>query len=231
MAFPYVAPTPVKGVTEEEILDALDKAAKDFAEQGNNLMEKNLRQYIDNREKFVSDNKGKYVRISEKGLDIEDDGDHIGFTDRPGGLLLKVGQEIEPSPSHSMYHRHYNAPTSVYTMPISFGNKLDNRVWMANVDAIIDTGCTRTTFDKSIIGWIRGAGAQFTTRKERVDVVGGRTDVDVGVLDIDLCGIPFSGVTAGFADLNGRIALIGTDLLNSGKLDVECGTRLSFTRH
>lgn len=40
MAFPYVAPTPVKGVTEEEILDALDKAAKDFAEQGNNLMEK-----------------------------------------------------------------------------------------------------------------------------------------------------------------------------------------------
>lgn len=55
--------------------------------------------------------------------------------------------------------------------------------------------------------------------------------IDGGYIDIDLCGIPHTGVKVYYANLNGHVALIGTDLLNSGKLDVECNTRISFTRH
>lgn len=50
-------------------------------------------------------------------------------------------------------------------------------------------------------------------------------------MDFDIAGKPFCGHKVLFADLNGRGALIGTDVLNSGKLDIECGRSISFTRH
>lgn len=47
---------------------------------------------------------------------------------------------------------------------------------------------------------------------EQIDVVNGKTSVESGLIGYDIAGKPFRGHKVLFADLNGRGALIGSDV-------------------
>ncbi len=233
---PYEIPKSNTNITDQDILDALDKIAKQFDNQGNVDMAKGIRKYIGNRQDYIKSYNGMYAQIAGHDVTITDkttlSDDDVGFRSKLKGLLLKVGHEIEQQHVQAMYTRMYNAHVATYTMPISCGDRSSgDKVWISNQDAVVDTGCTRTTLDLSVLHWIRQVKPFYSTTTERIDVVGGKHDVETSSMDIDLCNVPHTNVKVNFADLSGRVALIGTDLLNSGKLDLECGTRISFTRH
>ena len=236
MAFPYKLPSAVQTIGDDDVQRALSSVAHQLERQGSPRTADNLRQYLQNRKGFVANYEGKYAKISDEGIDVTDmvrlgDND-IGFTNNFNGIMLKIGHELERPTASAMYSKVYSMPTFVYTMPISFGKRDESdKLWISNMEAIIDTGCTVTIFDESVIGWIRGSGYNYSTLPVTVDVVGGKADVQTGRIDLDLCSTPFTGFNVNFANLNGRVALIGTDLLNSGKLDVDSGTKLSFTKH
>jgi len=236
MVLPYKAPVPsaIPTINDDEIVSAMKKFAEQFNDQGNTKIANNITKYLQNRTEYVKDYKDKYALISDKGIDVTNittlSNKDTGFGEN-NGILVKIGREIEPKPLFAMYTRNYNVPTQVYTLPISFGNRLESSMWTSNVEAVVDTGCSTTTFDKSVLNWIQ-TQCSYTTTTVRIGVVGGQTDVQAATIDLDLCGVPHSiQVHYATLNLNGPVALIGTDLLNSGKLDVECGTRLSFTRH
>ena len=130
-----------------------------------------------------------------------------------------------------MYVKNYNLPTQTYTMPVSFGDHSNNDMWITNQEAIVDTGCTRTTLDLSVLNWIMNKYPEYKTGIETLNVVGGQAGAVSGDIDIDVCSVPHMCIKVNYAELRGCVALIGMDVLNSGKLDLECGIRLSFTRH
>ncbi len=233
---PYEPPRSTTVITDYDIVRAMEKIAKQFEEQGNTSMAQGMKKYIKNRPDYVRDYNGKYVQIAGSNVTITNqtflNKDDLGFQGKLKGLLLKVGQEIEQQQVQAMYIKTYATQTMSYTMPISCGDRSSGgKVWIGDQDAIVDTGCTRTTIDLSVLHWIRQAKPFYSTTTERISVVGGKHDVEVSNIDIDLCNVPHTNVKVNFADLSGKVALIGTDLLNSGKLDLECGTKISFTKH
>lgn len=229
----YKLPNPVVGPNVQR---ALENIAQQLDRQGSPNIAANLRKYLQKRNEFIDKHDNKYAKISDQGIEVDDiaslrDSD-IGFNSKFNGLMLKIGHELEHPVAHAMFCKTYNMPTNVYTMPLSFGNRNDtDRLWMRNMEAVVDTGCSTTVFDESVIGWIRGSGYNYGTVPVTLDVVGGIANVQGAAIDLDICGVPFTGIRVNFASLNGRVALIGTDLLNSGKLDLDSGVRLSFTRH
>lgn len=227
---PYELPTRVRTTGEVDLRRALESVADQLERQKSLQIAKNVRYYLVHRNEYVNRYEGKYAKISDNGIDVADN-ILLGFGDF-NGLVLKIGHELEYKPVLAMYCKIYAHPTQIYTMPLSFGKRSDgDKLWIANMEAVVDTGCTVTTFDESVAGWIRGSGYSYSTSMVTIDVVGGRKDVQTGCIDLDLCGTPFTGHQVNFADLNGRVALVGTDLLNSGKLDLDSGVRMSFTRH
>ncbi len=219
----------------------LKRAASQLIEHGNEAMGKNILDYVHNRNEYITKHRGKYVLISNSGISIISSEINTGFAEGQGGLLLKIGEEIKNTTSFAggaescfaavaMYLRYYLQPTRSYTMPMSFGDR--SVAWTQTFEAVVDTGCDTTTIDADALKWIRVTlGAQYITNFEQIDVVNGKTSVESGLIDFDIAGKPFRGHKVLFADLNGCGALIGTDVINSGKLDVECGRSISFTHY
>lgn len=236
MAQQYTLPKQVANTGKDDVYRALENIAKQLERQNSPNIATNVRQYMRDREKLINNHRGKYAQISEHGIEVIDitnlsDSD-VGFNSKFNGLMLKIGQELEHPVTPALYSRTYNVPTQVYKMPLSFGNRNDTgKLWVSNMDAVVDTGCSTTVFDESVIGWIRGSGYNYATVPVTLNVVGGKADVQAARIDLDICSTPFTGINVNFANLNGRVALIGTDLLNSGKLDLDSGVRLSFTKH
>lgn len=227
----YVPPArKMEVISDETIVSTLEQTASQLIKQSNKAMGQNILDYVKRREEYRASHKEEYVLISKNGISIVGSETNTGFTEKQGGLLLKIGEEIKPTTSVAMYLRYYPQPTRSYTMPMSFGDR--STAWTQTFEAVVDTGCDTTTIDADALRWIRVTlGAQYVTNFEQIDVVNGRTAVESGLMDFDIAGKPFRGHKVLFADLNGRGALIGTDVLNSGKLDMECGRSISFTRH
>ena len=228
----YVPPArKIEIMSDEAIVSTLEHTASQLIKQGNKSMGQNILDYVNKREEYKASYNGKYVLISENGVDIIGESPiNTGFSENQGGLLLKIGDEIKSTTSAAMYLRHYIQPTRSYTMPMSFGDR--SIAWTHTFEAVVDTGCDTTTIDVDALKWIRVTlGAHYVTDFEQIDVVNGKTAVESGLMDFDIAGKPFRGHKVLFADLNGRGALIGSDVLNSGKLDLECGRSISFTHH
>lgn len=227
----YVPPArKMEVISDETIVSTLEQTASQLIKQSNKAMGQNILDYVNRREEYKASHKEEYVLISKNGISIVGSETNTGFTEKQGGLLLKIGEEIKPTTSVAMYLRYYPQPTRSYTMPMSFGDR--STAWTQTFEAVVDTGCDTTTIDADALRWIRVTlGAQYVTNFEQIDVVNGRTAVESGLMDFDIAGKNFRGHKVLFADLNGRGALIGTDVLNSGKLDMECGRSISFTRH
>lgn len=228
----YVPPArKMEIMSDEAIVSTLKHTASQLIEQSNKAMGRNILDYVNKREEYKANHRGKYVLISDNGVDMVGESPiNTGFSENQGGLLLKIGDEIKYTTSAAMYLRHYTQPTRSYTMPMSFGDR--SVAWTQTFEAVVDTGCDTTTIDADALKWIRVTlGAHYVTDFEQIDVVNGKTAVESGLMDFDVAGKPFRSHKVLFADLNGRGALIGSDVLNSGKLDMECGRSISFTHH
>ncbi len=229
----YTLPKPV---VSNDVERALESVSQQLERQKSIGIAANVREYIVNRKDYVEKHEGKYALISTKGIHVTDitniNDINLGFNSKSDGLMIKIGHELKRLTEHAMYCKIYKTPTREYTMPVSFGNRQDaEKLWVKNMEALVDTGCSTTVFDESVVGWIRGSGYNYLTFPVTLDVVGGHANVQTGNLDIDLLGVPFTSFQVNFANLNGRVALIGTDLLNNGKLDIDSGVKMSFTRH
>ena len=234
----YVPPlTETQDLSDKEIIHLLNGIAEQFSRRQNENMAQSIRNYLHHRQEYVDKHKGKYVQITANNVNITDktdlEADDIGFKSKTGGLLVKIGHEIQKSnpPLHAMYAKNYNPPTHLYSLPVSFGNRNNSDMWTTNKEALVDTGCARTTLDISVLNWIENRYSTYHTVTETLDVVGGRIGAVSGTIDIDVCSVPYTCLKVNYAELHGFVALIGMDVLNSGKLDLECGTRLSFTHH
>jgi hypothetical protein len=231
----YKLPDPIMDIEDEEIVNIINNMAINFEQHGNHDMAENIKTYINKRSWYIEKYKGKYIKITDKDIIVTDktflNDNDIGFNTDSSGIWIKIGKEVEPKYERAMYSKNYNNITSLYTIPISFGNKLENNLWTTSQEAIVDTGCTTTVFDISVLNWIKSSKYNYDTTFEYINVVDSRVGLNTGRIDIDICGIPYPNTRVHYANLNGSVALIGTDLLNNGKLDIECGNRLSFTRH
>ena len=223
--------------TDGEILSMLQNIGSDLEKRGNASMANNLRKYMFERPEHMKKSAGKYIQINSEGIMVTDktnvDPSDLYFNSKFSGLLFKIGKEVqkqEPEITRLMYIKNYNSSTSRYTVPISFGDRSSSH-WTINQEGVIDTGCTRTTLHKSVLDWILRINPNYATVSEVADVVGGRIAVQTGYIDLEICSIPYTLIKVNFAELNGYTALIGLDFINNGKLDLDSGVRLSFTRH
>ena len=78
--------------------------------------------------------------------------------------------------------------------------------------------------------WLKDVYPSYTTVETQAFVVGVPTVVDRSYIDIEFCGRLFEKHDVHFAKLS-SVALIGTDILNYFKLDIDSGTRISITYH
>lgn len=108
-------------------------------------MGQNILDYVKMREEYKASHKEEYVLISKNGISIVGSETNTGFTEKQGGLLLKIGEEIKPTTSVAMYLKYYPQPTRSYTMPMSFGDR--STAWTQTFEAVVDTGCDTTTID------------------------------------------------------------------------------------
>ena len=66
-----------------------------------------------------------------------------------------------------MYAKNYDIPTLLYSLPVWFGDRSNTDYWVLNKDAIVDTGCTRTTLDKSVLDWIIQINPSYPLRQRQ----------------------------------------------------------------
>ena len=73
----------------------------------------NLSRYLHNRQEYIDKYSGMYAQITPKEINITDktifNRDNFSFNNGPGGLLMKIGSEIESNsnPINIMYKRNY----------------------------------------------------------------------------------------------------------------------------
>lgn len=230
-------PFRLETVIEEKSQEALLKdAVKIFKKQKDYNIAQKLAEYIDNRNSYINDHAGKYIIILENGsLAIAEKADIKALLkDVPGenyGVIMKIGEEVKNSGAIGFYASSF-PHTSQYEMPITF--MVQNRQQTTrNTNAIVDTGCTMTVINTEFLNIIKSTNSTYGTYNIELgtlNVIGGKIAVQKGRVTIEFCGRIYENMMVHFADMS-CTALIGTDLLNNGKLDVDSGQRLSFTHH
>jgi N12 class adenine-specific DNA methylase len=95
MEFKFEIPQNVQDQPEllQQLVSMLEK-------ENNKETAKYLKDYIQNRDKYLKNYDGKYVEISQKGirpLDITtiDTKKDLGFDTKYSGIIMKIGNEIE----------------------------------------------------------------------------------------------------------------------------------------
>jgi hypothetical protein len=143
---------------------------------------------------------------------------------------MKIGDELNTSvKSNALYFNTLHCNMSQYHVVLSAGI---NMFTHNNINAIIDTGCTRTTFNMEFLSFIRSTQPDYLTEFSTINAVGGIVKCSVGYLNVSIFGNINEYIQVSYVTLPDSIgALIGTDILNYGKLEVDVGRRVSFTRH
>lgn len=218
-------------VDKEELLRQLGS----MLDKGNDKqLAKNFKVYMDNRSNYIEKFNGKYVQISSKGIHITDikilEDKDTGSSSKYEGLLLKVGNEMERN-TKTLLSWSYNPPTDQATMVIDVDNN-GTPMHTASVNMLLDTGCQVTTLGKEVLDWIRDIDPRYATASGYTTGIGGTVAMQSGLIRVNFCGkghvifvnyvdlvdVPFAG-------------LIGMDIINSGILSLDTGTRGSFTHH
>lgn len=93
----YVPPArKMETMSDEAIVSTLKHTASQLTKQGNKAMGQSILDYVNKREEYKASHMGKYVLISNDGVDIVGESPiDTGFSENQGGLLLKVGDEIK----------------------------------------------------------------------------------------------------------------------------------------
>ena len=224
-----------KPLTDDETVEQLKRMMEVFSKRGNKKLAEGISAYLSQRNEYIKTHSGKYVQIYEGNIQkIEkttlNDQD-LGTSDKFYGLLLKVGNEVqEPDPANiAMYSENFSNHVNNYVVPVYFGYYLTDQWKLGN--AIIDTGCKTTTFSLKVLEWIQSIYPLYSLTNETVYTVAGPIPVSKSTINIEFCGIKCPGHTVHFADIRVTEALIGMDILNRGKLDIDNGLRISFTHH
>ena len=224
-----------KPITDDETVYQLKRMIKVFSEQGNIKLAEGISSYLSQRNEYVKKHAGKYVQIYEGNIQTIDkttlDDQDLGTNGKFYGLLLKVGNEVqEPDSANiAMYSDSFPIQVNNYVVPVYFGYYHTDQWKLGN--AIIDTGCKTTTFSLEVLKWIQTIYKLYTLTNETVYTVAGPISVLKSTINIECCGIKCPGHTIHFADIRVTDALIGMDILNQGKLDIDSGLRISFTHH
>lgn len=232
-----LAPFKFKAVIENKSQEALLKdAVRMFEKQNDHKIAQKLAEYIDNRKSYINDHAGKYMMILQNGnLIVAEQADIKALLkNAPGenyGVIMKIGEEVKDSGATGFYASSFSH-TYQYKIPITI--MVQNRqLTKCNIEAIVDTGCTMTVINSGYLEIIKSTNSTFETYNvelEKLTVIGGQITVQKGIVTIEFCGRIYEDMVVQFADLPCD-ALIGTDLLNNGKLDIDSGQRLSFTHH
>ena len=229
-AVPFEVKTVVKKKSQETLLK---DAVKILEEHKDHKIAQRLAKYIEDRNSYINNHMGKYVTILENGsLAVVEEADiNASFRDVPGerhGIVMKIGEEVKDSRATGLYANSF-PNTSKYTIPITFMAPGMPQTRRYTAETIVDTGCEITTFSTTVLDFIELHGV-YSTAFGTVHAVGGQISVRRGIATVEFCGRVYENMLVQFSDIP-CVALIGMDLLNKGKLDVDCGQRLSFTHH
>ena len=209
-------------ISEDDILKYLNQTIELLHEVGNKDFENNMREYVKKRGEYIKTHKGKIVQVTQDGIDFLDE------NDKPyKGLTMKVGSEISKSYNVALYTMNYNVVQTQYFMQLRLGYRGQ---WTLSFDALVDTGCTRTILDRNILMHILRSYPNYNITRETISAVDSNPLVDAGTIDISFCGRLYQDTPVYYAKIPVN-ALIGTDLINSGKLDIDSGNHISFTMH
>ena len=209
-------------ISEDDILKHLHKKIELLHEVGNKEFENNMREYVRKRKEYIKTHKGKIVQVTQDGIDFLDENDK-----HYKGLTMKVGSEISKSFNVAMYTENYSSVQNQYFMKLRLGYQGQ---WTIDFDALVDTGCTRTILNKNILMHILRLDPNYNINQETISAVDSYPLVDAGHIDISFCGRLYQNSPIYYANMPVN-ALIGTDIINLGKLDIDSGSHLSFTMH
>lgn len=208
--------------------DLLQNAIKTLEKLEYTGLAHKLKSYVLDRSVYVNNHAGKYVQITEDKIELTEktvlDDKDLG---KYAGILLKIGDEVASHDAAGLYSMAYNPAVSAYSVPVSFGY---NGIKTHTGNTVVDTGCARTTFSTKVLDWIRHYNHTYAVELENINVIGGDTTVFRGKIDVEICGRTYSSLYVSYANIP-HVALIGMDLINMGKLDIDSGLRMSFTYH
>lgn len=206
--------------------DLLQDAIKTLEKLEYEGLANKLKAYVDNRQGYINNHMGKYIQITDNKVTVIDKTSISDLT-KYDGIIMKIGSEVASSDVACLYSVAYDYVVVTYRVPISFwyGDRSTN-----TDNAIVDTGCTRTTFSTQVLDWIKHYNPTYAVQLESVDVIGGKTTVLKGTISVKLCGRKYERLDVNYASIP-CVALIGMDLINTGKLDIDSGKRLTFTYH
>jgi hypothetical protein len=223
MEFRYV---PSDNVLDQN--DLLQQLVSTLEKANENKSADNLRLYIKDRAAYINTHNGKYVQISKDGIKLLDiteiDSKDLGFNSKYKGLLLKVGNEVSGN-TNTLVNWVYNPITNSPTINITIGG--DQHPTLVN--AIIDTGCMMTSFNLDVLRWAKNIDPYYPLIPSRTTGVGGTFPALQGSMGITYCNRPYT-LLVNYMDMVFP-GLVGMDILNSGILSLDTGSRGSFTYH
>lgn len=215
-------------ISERDKLEYLHNTMQMFREIGNTEFESNILKYINNRNKYLEHYKGQIVQIAQDGIYfIEETKKHT-----KKGLTMKVGDEISNSSESAFYSRYYdpNDIPSQYFMRLIVGH--NGMQGVPDLNGLVDTGCSRTILKKECLKAIMRIDNGYEFHGERIDVVNSYQILNTGQITIAFSGEMYHNIHVYYAELPPHIdALIGTDIINRGHLNIDSGKYISFTLH
>ena len=215
---------------EKSQLAKLTEVLHQLQSYGQKGIANNLSLYIENRETYLRDHMGETVKITDAGiLILHEECDNVGF-----GTVMTVGAEVGDATTQAMYVGSQRADNQLYTAEIEF--QLDGVCASKTSNAIFDSGCNITTFNRDVLSWLehecKKKGAVYNLSETSVFRVGGSETVSVGKMSIKLGSKVYENMPVYFAPIFPYVALIGNDIISSGKLDIDGDLKMvTFTRH
>lgn len=220
------------GLWDTKIMEQLKKYADQLMEFKKTDMSKGVKDYIENRDNYIKDYRGKYVIFNNNGYKIIDKNE-LSYEEWKSYdcVSMKIGDEYETSsplyPIHASgryYEFNISRNPMAYSdrilVPISLTKKDDSILTVQNI--LIDTGAPRSSFNYSVLDDL---GYDITSLPvNRITGVGRSNASILSQLNVSFFGIKHTLQQVQFFSMNsleGIKGLIGMDLIQFVKIIIE----------